>query len=49
MEEDSKADHDEAQKKKLLIPTFVMIRNMTSMNRKEFAAWLWTPYRTMRD
>ena len=37
------------KKKRLLATSFVMVRNMTGMNRKEFAEWLAIPYRTMQD
>ncbi len=40
---------DEARKKRMLASAFVMVRNKTGMNRKEFAAWLGIPYRTMQD
>ena len=45
VEDEGKAEQDEARKKR----TFVMVRNKTGMNRKEFAAWLGIPYRTMQD
>ena len=45
----SKAEQDEARKKRMLASAFVMVRNKTGMNRKEFAAWLGIPYRTMQD
>ena len=32
-----------------LAASFVAVRNMTGMNRKEFAEWLAIPYRTMQD
>lgn len=49
VEDESKAEQDEARKKRMLASAFVMVRNKTSMNRKEFAAWLGIPYRTMQD
>ena len=49
IENEKKADMDEARKKRMLASTFVMVRNQTGMNRKEFAAWLGSPYRTMQD
>ncbi|MDD6283161.1 MAG: XRE family transcriptional regulator [Oribacterium sp.] len=49
IESDSKEDLDDARKKRLLAHTFVMVRNQTGMNRKEFAEWLGIPYRTMQD
>ena len=36
-------------RKRLLAASFVAVRNMTGMNRKEFAEWLAIPYRTMQD
>lgn len=49
IENEKKADMDEARKKRMLASTFVMVRNQTGMNRKDFAAWLGIPYRTMQD
>ena len=49
IENENKADMDEARKKRMLASTFVMVRNQTGMNRKDFAAWLGIPYRTMQD
>ena len=49
VEDESKAEQDEARKKRMLASAFVMVRNKTGMNRKEFAAWLGIPYRTMQD
>lgn len=49
IENKKKADMDEARKKRMLASTFVMVRNQTGMNRKDFAAWLGIPYRTMQD
>ena len=37
------------RRKRLLTTSFVAVRNMTGMNRKEFAEWLAIPYRTMQD
>jgi DNA-binding transcriptional regulator YiaG len=37
------------RRKRLLAASFVAVRNMTGMNRKEFAEWLAIPYRTMQD
>ena len=37
------------RRKRLLAESFVAVRNMTGMNRKEFAEWLAIPYRTMQD
>ena len=49
VEDESKAEQDEARKKRMLASAFVMVRNKTGMNRKEFDAWLGIPYRTMQD
>lgn len=49
IENEKKADMDEARKKRILASAFVMVRNQTGMNRKDFAAWLGIPYRTMQD
>ena len=49
VEDENKAEQDEARKKRMLASAFVMVRNKTGMNRKEFAAWLGIPYRTMQD
>ena len=49
IENEKKADMDESRKKRMLASTFVMVRNQTGMNRKDFAAWLGIPYRTMQD
>jgi len=49
VEDESKAEQDEARKKRMLASAFVMVRNKTGMNRKEFSAWLGIPYRTMQD
>ena len=49
VEDQSLTDLDEAQKKRLFASSFIMVRNKTGMNRKEFAAWLGIPYRTMQD
>ena len=49
VEDESKAEQDEASKKRRLASAFVTVRNKTGMNRKEFAAWLGIPYRTMQD
>ena len=49
IENGKQADFDEARKKRMLAFTFVMVRNQTGMNRKDFAAWLGIPYRTMQD
>ncbi len=38
-----------SRRKRLLTASFVAVRNMTGMNRKEFAEWLAIPYRTMQD
>ena len=38
IENEKKADMDEARKKRMLASTFVMVRNQTGMNRKDFAA-----------
>ena len=40
VEDEGKAEQDEARKKRMLASAFVMVRNKTGMNRKEFAAWL---------
>ena len=48
-ENEKQADMDEARNKRMLASTFVMVRNQTGMNRKDFAAWLGIPYRTMQD
>jgi DNA-binding transcriptional regulator YiaG len=37
------------RRKRLMAASFVAVRNMTGMNRKEFAEWLAIPYRTMQD
>ena len=37
------------RRKRLLAASFVAVRNMTGMNRKEFAEWLAIPYRTMQN
>ena len=37
------------RRKRLLAASFIAVRNMTGMNRKEFAEWLAIPYRTMQD
>lgn len=44
VEDENKAEQDEAKKKRMLASAFVMVRNKTGMNRKEFAAWLGIPY-----
>lgn len=49
VEDESKAEQDETRKKRMLASAFVMVRNKTGMNRKEFSAWLGIPYRTMQD
>ena len=49
VEDQSWDDQDEASKKRRLASAFVTVRNKTGMNRKEFAAWLGIPYRTMQD
>lgn len=49
VEDENKAEQDEARKKRMLASAFVMVRNKTGMNRKEFATWLGIPYRTMQD
>lgn len=49
VEDQSWDEQDEANKKRRLASAFVMVRNITGMNRKEFAAWLGIPYRTMQD
>lgn len=37
------------RKKRMLAEAFKYVRNMTGMNRKDFADWLGIPYRTMQD
>ena len=49
VEDENKAEQDEARKKRMLASAFVMVRNKTNMNRKKFAAWLGILYRTMQD
>lgn len=49
VEDQSWDEQDEASKKRRLASAFVTVRNKTGMNRKEFAAWLGIPYRTMQD
>ena len=49
IETEKSADFDENRKKRLLASSFLMVRNTTGMNRKEFAEWLGIPYRTMQD
>ncbi len=44
VEDQSWDEQDEASKKRRLASAFVMVRNKTGMNRKEFAAWLGIPY-----
>lgn len=49
IDDENVAEQDEARKKRMLASAFVMVRQNTNMNRKEFAAWLGIPYRTMQD
>ena len=49
VEDQSLDEQDEVGKKRRLASAFVTVRNKTGMNRKEFAAWLGIPYRTMQD
>ena len=41
--------NEDGGKKRLLATMFIMMRESTGMNRKEFAEWLGIPYRTMQD
>ena len=49
IENESIESMESDRRKRLLAASFVAVRNMTGMNRKEFAEWLAIPYRTMRD
>ncbi len=49
IENEKQVDMDEARKKRMFASVFVMVRNQTGMNRKDFATWLGIPYRTMQD
>ena len=45
--EDSKSKADSQERLKAY--SMIYIRNITGMNRKEFAEWLGIPYRTISD
>ena len=49
IENESNEGMESDRRKRLLAASFVAVRNMTGMNRKEFAKWLAIPYRTMQD
>ena len=49
IENESNEGLESDRRKRLLATSFVAVRNMTGMNRKEFAEWLAIPYRTMQD
>ena len=41
--------HKAEQNNRVSAYLFILIRQQTNMNRKEFAEWLGIPYRTMQD
>ena len=41
--------HKAEQSNRVSAYLFILIRQQTNMNRKEFAEWLGIPYRTMQD